>query len=112
MDGISIKPPAKNLAARDPVTVREAVATDLGRAKPVAAAGDGDARSQDRRQDQRHDQRRGDHPAHDHGPTDLLANPESRDLIYRERDVRAVDHVHTDQALLAQRAYRPAPITP
>ena len=34
--------------------------------------------------------------------------PNSRDVIYRERDVRAADREHPDHALLRQRAYRPA----
>ncbi len=108
---ISIKPPpaaAKTLAARDPVTVREAVATDLDRAKTVSPAGDGNPRHHDQRSGQQH----GDHPGHDHPPQDVLADAESRDLIYRERDVRAAERPHPDQALLRQQAYRPTPPTP
>ena len=105
---ITIKPShaavGKSLATRDPVTVREAVETDLDRSKTVASAGDGGSRQNE----QRGDHQRGDHAAHDHPPQDLLADPESRDVLYRERDVRAAERTHPDQALLRQRAYRPA----
>ena len=37
-----------------------------------------------------------------------MADPNSRDVIYRERDVRASDREHPDHALLRLRAYRPA----
>ena len=37
-----------------------------------------------------------------------MADPNSRDVIYRERDVRAGDREHPDHALLRLRAYRPA----
>lgn len=110
---ISIKPPpaaTKSLAVRDPVTVREAVATDLARSKTVTPAADGGSGQSDQHPNQHPDQRR-DHP--DHPPPDLLADPASRDVIYRERDIgapdRAPDRAHPDQALLRQRAYRPAP---
>ncbi len=109
MDGsISIKPPApagKSLAARDPVTVREA--TELDRSKTVTPAGNDSRNNDTRHNEQRSGDQRGDHP--DHPPPDLLADPESREVIYRERDVRAADRAHPDQALLRQRAYRPAP---
>ena len=104
---ISIKspPPAgKSLAVRDPVTAREAVATDLDHAKAVTPAGDGGAKHHD--QHQRHADQRGQHA--DHAPQDLIADPASREVIYRERDVRAEGGAHPDQALLRQRAYRPA----
>jgi hypothetical protein len=106
---ISIKPPpaalSKTLAARDPVTVREAVATDLDHAKAVSPSGDGASQQHD----QRSGQQQGDHPAHEHPPQDVLVDAESRELIYRERDVRAAERAHPDQALLRQRAYQPAP---
>ena len=102
---ISIKPPpaaaGKSLAARDPVTVRAAVETDLDRSKTVAAAGDGGTRHNDRRPGHQ----RGDHPAPDRPPQDVTVDPESRDVIYRERDVGAAERAHPDQALLRQRAY-------
>ncbi len=103
---ISIKPShaavGKPLATRDPVTVREAVQTDLARSKVVTPAGDGGSRQND----QQGDRQSGEQPAHDHPPQDVLADPESRDVIYRERDVRAAERLHPDQALLRQRAYR------
>ena len=86
----------KPYAPRDPVPVRGAVETDLDGAKAVAAAGDGGGPQRDPRQD--------------HAPQDVVADPESRDVIYRENDVRthANEAVHPDQALLRLRAYRPA----
>jgi hypothetical protein len=86
----------KPYAPRDPVPVREAVETDLDAAKAVAATGDGGGPQRD--------------PHHDHAPHDVVADPESRDVIYRENDVRtrANEPVHLDQALLRFRAYRPA----
>ena len=103
MDGsFTIKPrpsAPKVYAARDPVPVREAMETDLDPARAVAAVGDGGAPQRDPRQDSRHD----------HAPHDMVADPESRDVIYRENDVRthAGEAVHPDQALLRLRAYRP-----
>jgi hypothetical protein len=107
--GISIKPPRPPaLAARDPVTVRETVATDLGVSKAAAATGD----SGNRRNDQQPGDRRRDQSGSDPLPQDLVVDPESRDVIYQERDVRRADREHPDQALLRQRAYRPTPSTP
>jgi hypothetical protein len=85
----------KPYAPRDPVPVRGAVETDLDGAKAVAAVGDGGTPQRD--------------PRHDHAPQDMVADPESRDVIYRENDVRthANEAVHPDQALLRLRAYRP-----
>jgi hypothetical protein len=96
----TIKPSAalpKGYAARDPVTVREAVATELDAGKTVTATGD-----------HGHSQR---DPHHDHAPHDVVADPESREVINRENDVRAQasEREHPDQALLRQRAYRPPP---
>lgn len=106
---ISFKPsPAatgKTMSGRDPVTVREAVETDLDRAKTVSPAGDGSSRQHDHKSDQQ----RGDQRGADHPPADLIANPESRDVLYRERDVRAEARPQLEQALLRQRAYHPAP---
>lgn len=70
------------------------VATELAAARTVTAADDG-AEQRERRQD--------------HAPHDLIVDPESRDVIIRENDVRAqAAREHPDQALLRYRAYRPA----
>jgi len=95
----TIKPSAgvqKTHAPRDPVAVREAVETDLDAARSVAATGDSGGQQRDPRQDQ--------------APHDVVVDPESREVINRENDVRAQapDRGHPDQALLRQRAYRPA----
>jgi len=95
----TIKPPAgvqKKYTPRDPATEREAVETDLDATKSVAAAGDSDAQRRDRR--------------HDQMPQDVVVDPESREVINRENDIRtrAGEREHPDQALLRQRAYRPA----
>jgi hypothetical protein len=82
----------KPYAPRDPVPVREAVETDLHISKTVTATGDGGGKQHDPR---------GEHHAHD-----LVADPESRAVIYRERELRSDDREHPDQALLRQRAYR------
>ena len=99
----TIKPSAgaqKTHAPRDPVAVREAVETDLDAARSVAATGD----SGGQQRDPRHD------PHHDLAPHDVVADPESREVINRENDVRAQspERAYPDQALLRQRAYRPA----
>jgi hypothetical protein len=103
----TIKPSAgvqKTHAPRDPVAVREAVETDLDAARSVAATGDSGGQQRDPRQDPHHD------PHHDLAPHDVVVDPESREVINRENDVRAQapDRGHPDQALLRQRAYRPA----
>jgi hypothetical protein len=71
-------------------------ATDLDAHKTVTAVDDGGH----------------DHPERrpDHMPHDVVADPESREVINRENDVRAHadESVHPDQALLRYRAYRPA----
>jgi hypothetical protein len=101
---ISFKPSLAALgkphAVRDPVAVREAVATDLDGAKAVAAAGDGGAH---------HDEQRGGHSREhpEHPPQDVVVDPESRDVLYRERDVRSTDQL-SQQALMQLRAYQPA----
>jgi hypothetical protein len=89
----------KAYAPRDPVPVREAVETELAVSKTVAATGDGGAPQRNPRQDSNHD----------HAPYDVVADPESRDVIYRENDVRthANEPPQPDQALLRLRAYRP-----
>src|SRR5262249_20179905 len=93
----TIKPRAnvqKPYAPRDPVPVRGATETDLDPAKAVSAPGD---------PGQRHEQP----PHQDHAPHDVVADPESREVINRENDVRthAGEEPHPDQALLRQRAY-------
>ena len=87
----------KSRALRDPVPVREAIETELVGSTIVTAMGEGAAK---------------DHGGKDteqrpnHAPHDLVADPNSRDVIYRERDVRAGDREHPDHALLRLRAYR------
>jgi hypothetical protein len=95
----AIKPRAgvqKTVATRDPLPVREAVETELDPARSVTATADGGAQQRE--------------PRHDHAPPEVVADPESRELINRENDVRtrAAAREHPDQALLRQRAYRPA----
>jgi hypothetical protein len=92
---------AKSRALRDPVPVREAVATELASGKTVAAAGDGGGKD-----GSKHGSKHAD-PRPDHAPQDLVADPNSRDVIYRERDVRTTEREHPDHALLRLRAYRP-----
>ena len=97
----TIKPPVgvrKNYTPRPPVTMRKAVETELDAARTVTAAGDGDPGQHNRR--------------HDHMPQDVAVDPESREVINRENDIRAHanEREHSDQALLRQRAYRVAPI--
>jgi hypothetical protein len=101
MDGsFAIKPRPglpKAYAPRDPVPVREAVETDLDAAKAVAAAGDGGGGGGGSQRE----------PRHDHVPHDVVADPQSREVILRENDVRthANEPIHPDQALQL-RAYR------
>ena len=82
---------------------RRAIARRRARSKPsstphktVAATGDGGNEQRERRPD--------------HCPHDVVADPESREVINRENDVRAqsAEREHPDQALLRYRAYRPA----
>ena len=96
MDGsFPIKPNAAvpKFTPRDRSLARP-VETELDAAKSVAAAG-GSAEQHERRPD--------------HPPHDVVVDPESREVINRENDVRA--HAgkaeHPDQALLRLRAYRP-----
>jgi hypothetical protein len=109
----TIKPRAgvqKAFGPRDPVPVREAVETDLDAGKTLTATGDGGAPQRDPRHDARQQrQEPGQDLRQDHPPHDVVADPESRDVIYRENDVRthANDPIHPDQALLRLRAYRP-----
>jgi hypothetical protein len=86
----------KVYSPRDPVPVSEPVETDLDGAKTVVASGDSGNRQRD--------------PHPDHTPHDVIVDPESREVINRENDVQAqpAGREHPDQALLRQRAYRPA----
>lgn len=92
---------AKGRALRDPVPVREAVETELVGGQTVAAAG-GDS-DKDRRAKRDGSPPQGHHP--DHTPNSVEVDPDGRDVIYRERDIRASEREHPDQALLRQRAY-------
>lgn len=95
MDGFTIKPnaavPKFTARARQPA---QPIETELDAAKTVNATGDG--------AEQR--ERPPEHPPHD-----IVADPEIREVINRENDVRA--HANSgaqpDQALLRYRAYRP-----
>ena len=98
--------------ARDPVAVRGAVATELDTSKTVGAAGreagqqQRDPREDHPHQDQAAKESAAKEPARDQSPHDVVADPASREVIYRERDVRANRGEHPDHALLRQRAYR------
>jgi len=72
------------------------IATELDAEKTVTATGDSGREQQER------------HP--DHMPHDVVVDPESREVINRENDVRAhtEEREHPDQALLRYRAYQPA----
>ena len=98
MDGsFPIKPNAAvpKFTPRDRSPARP-VETELDAAKAVSAGGDPGAQQRD--------------PRHDHAPHDVVVDPESREVINRENDVRAhaQEREHPDQALLRYRAYRPA----
>lgn len=106
----TIKPPpgiAQVRAVRDPVTVRAAADTDLVGSKTVGSASGRGDKDDNPKQDERHGGRDPEARA-EHAPQDLVADPNSRDVIYRERDVRASDREHPDHALMRLRAYRPA----
>ena len=72
------------------------IETELDAEKTVTAIGDGGKEQRER------------HP--DHMPHDVVVDPESREVINRENDVRAQSDAreHPDQALLRYRAYQPA----
>lgn len=97
----TIKPNAAvpKFTARERQPSRDAVATELDADKTVTATSDG-----------------GEHRErpHDHLPHDVVATPESREVINRENDIRAhaEEREHPDQALLRLRAYRPAATSP
>ena len=105
----TIKPPAgvgQSRALRDPVAVRAAVDTELVGSKTVSTAGDSGDKGGGAKDGHKHGSK--DHePRPDHAVQDLVADPNSRDVIYRERDVRASEREHPDHALLRLRAYRP-----
>ena len=82
----------QHFTSRDP---RQAPETELSVEKIVAAA------SGDHSDTEQREQR------HDHAPPDVIADPEARDVIMRENDIRNQAGEHPDQALLRLRAYRP-----
>jgi len=92
----TIKPnaPVPKFTARDRSPARP-IETELDAAKTVIASGDSGNDQHER------------HP--DHMPHDVVVDPESREVINRENDVRthADEPPHPDQALLRYRAYRP-----
>ena len=93
----TIKPNAAvpKFTARDRSLARP-IETELDAAKTVIATGDSGNEQHAR------------HP--DHMPHDVVVDPESREVINRENDVRALaqGREHPDQALLRYRAYQPA----
>ena len=103
----TVKPPRPGAPAlhtpRDPIRVREAAETELEAAKAVASLGDGAGG-----RGAGHHDNKGDHRP-DHPPQDVVVDPASREVIYRERDVRTASTEHPDQALLRERAYRQTP---
>ena len=102
---VTVKPrvgPQKAYAPRDPVPVREATETDLNAAKAVAATGDPGRHGQHGHHGHQDHQ---EEPHHEHAPLEVTVDPQSRAVIYSERDVRAADREHPDQALQRQRAY-------
>jgi hypothetical protein len=93
----TIKPNAAvpKFTPRDRAPARP-IATELDAEKTVTATGDHGQEQRER------------HP--DHMPHDVVVDPESREVINRENDVRAhmEEREHPDQALLRYRAYQPA----
>ena len=100
-------PVAAGRAVRDPVAVRQAADVPLTGDKAVTALQGDAGRERGGGGDG------GGGPARErkpeHAPADLVTDTDSRDVIYRERDVRAVERKHPDQALLRQRAYHALP---
>ena len=94
----------RTYTARDPVRVRETSDTELAASKTAGATGDGGNKSNDQHAP---DHRPPEHHA-DHAPHDVVVDPATREVLYRERDVRTAEGEHPDQALLRQRAYRQA----
>ena len=99
----------KGRALRDPVPVHEAVETELVGSRTVAAAGDGGGGSGGKDGGGKEGGFKDADQRSSPVPQDVVVDPASRDVIYRERDVRALEGEHPDQALLRQRAYRQAP---
>ena len=99
MDSFTIKPRVgvQKFTSRDP---RQASEIELETSKAVTARDHSDNDAEQREK------------PHDHAPTDVIADPETRDVINRENDIRnlADNREHPDQALLRLRAYRPARI--
>ena len=95
MDSFTIKPRVgvQKYTTRDP---RQAAPTELPASKVVTAVDNSDTEPRDK--------------PHDHAPADVIVDPETRDVINRENDIRnqADNREHPDQALLRLRAYRPA----
>lgn len=93
---IKPRPGVHKYAPRDPVPLREAVDTGLDAVQSASGTNDGGGEQRE--------------PRHEHMPHDVVADPESREVINRENDVRAQadGREHPDQALLRFRAYRPA----
>jgi hypothetical protein len=88
---------SRTQAPRNPVAAREKSETELGPTKVVMPA---DHEPRD--------------PNREHLPHDVVADPESREVINRENDVRSPElaREHPDQALLRQRAYRSPSVEP
>lgn len=106
-----IKPSAiaKTRAMRDPVAVRGTVETDATESRIVMPEEPGfRGGGRHKHEEAKNPEHRGDPTPHDHMPHDLVADPGSREVILRERDVRAAEREHPDHALLRLRAYRPA----
>jgi hypothetical protein len=87
------RPGAQKYAPRDAVPVRQTIETEFDAVKAVTAPNDSGAEQHGKPQDHTH--------------PDVMADPESRDVIIRENDIRAhtEERPHPDQALLRQRAY-------
>jgi hypothetical protein len=102
-----VLPVAASRALRDPVAVRQAADVPLTGDKAVTALQGEKDQDQDSRGDGGHGRAPERKP--EHVPQDLVTDTDSRDVIYRERDVRALEREHPDQALLRQRAYHSLP---
>jgi hypothetical protein len=101
----------KSYSARDPIPVRESAESKLDPSKGIGGSTE-DRRQRDQHGDTDHTSDHGHdpNPRNHHTPHEVIADPESRNVINRENDVRATANTrdHPDQALLRQRAYRPA----
>jgi hypothetical protein len=106
----SIKPPpavSRSRALRDPIPVRSAVDTELNGDRTVTGTHHNGDRGGHSKHDDSHHPKDGE-TRPDHNVQDLVADPDSRDVIYRARDVRSLDGEHPDDALMRLRAYRPS----